>query len=210
MEPGLHGIGVERIVYEGTSFKSRWLPPWANENESKGEESKGSGQPDRTRSNRTRFYGTLLRSFKLKRMLLLSILAITRNFGRYFGLTADGAFYKYPFAHPEVTNSTITPSVDTVLFGPVLHANLYSKTSGFVRALLGGEHVGGTNQTPNISFAGGVGGGLDYQLKPRISLRASGDVILQSFSVTGNSAALGYSPHETRNGRATVGVVYHF
>jgi len=136
--------------------------------------------------------------------------SITRNFGRYFGLTADGAFYKYAFAHPVVTNSTITPSVDTVLFGPVLHASLYEKTSGFVRVLLGGEHVGGTSQTPNISFAGGVGGGLDYQLKPRISVRASGDVILQSFSVTGNSAALGYSPHETRNGRATVGVVYHF
>ncbi len=137
-------------------------------------------------------------------------LSVTRDFGRYFGITADGAFYKYAFAHPVVTNSTYTPSVETVLFGPELHASLYGKTSGFVRALLGGEHVGGTSQTPNISFAGGVGGGLDYKLRPRISLRASGDVILQSFSVTGNSHALGYSPHETRNGRVTVGVVYRF
>jgi hypothetical protein len=137
-------------------------------------------------------------------------LSVTRNFGRYFGLTADGAFYKYALAHPEVTNSTYSPSVDTVLFGPELHASLYSKTSGFFHALLGGEHVGGTSQTPNISFAGGVGGGLDYKLKPRISVRASGDVILQSFSVTGNSAALGYSPHETRDARATVGVAYRF
>ena len=137
-------------------------------------------------------------------------LAITRDFGKYFGVTADGAFYKYPFATPEVTNSTLTPSVDMVLFGPELHAELYSKVNGFVHLLLGGEHVGGTGQTPNISFAGGGGGGLEYKLTSRISARASGDVILQSFSVTGNSAQLGYSPHETRNARASIGAVYHF
>ena len=45
-------------------------------------------------------------------------LSYTRNFGKYFGVTGDGSFYKYPFAHPEVTNSTLTPSVDMVLFGP--------------------------------------------------------------------------------------------
>jgi len=154
---------------------------------------------------------TSLNQVNLSRSGLQGVdLAITRDFGKYFGPTADGAFYKYPFAHPEVTNSTITPSVDTVLFGPVLHANLYEKTDGFVHVLLGGEHVGGTSQTPNISFAGGVGGGLDYKLMSRISVRASGDLILQSFSVTGNSAAVGYSPHRTRNARATIGVVYHF
>ncbi|MGA9673010.1 MAG: hypothetical protein WBQ94_27670 [Terracidiphilus sp.] len=136
--------------------------------------------------------------------------AVSRDFGRYFALTADGSFYKYAFSSPEITNSTLKPSVDMVLFGPELHANLYSKTNGFFHGLLGGEHVGGTSQTPNISFAGGVGGGLEYQLSPRLSVRASGDVILQSFSVVGNSAALGYSPHETRSARATVGVAYHF
>jgi hypothetical protein len=136
--------------------------------------------------------------------------AFTRDWGKYFGLTAEGDFYKYPFTTPVVANSTITPSVDSVLFGPVLHAQLYSKTSAFVHVLLGGEHTGGTSQTPNISFAGGVGGGLDYKLTRRVSMRASGDVILQSFSVTGNSSQLGYSPHETRNPRASIGVVYHF
>jgi hypothetical protein len=137
-------------------------------------------------------------------------LSYTRNFGKYFGVTGDGSFYKYPFAHPEVTNSTLTPSVDMVLFGPELHANLYEKTNGFIHGLMGGEHVGGTSQTPNISFAGGVGGGLDYKLTSRISVRAAGDIILQSFSVTGNSAALGYSPNKSRNARATLGAVYHF
>jgi len=250
---------VERIVYEGTSSKSRRLAPREIENDSL-----GIDQPDRTL-----YPNTLLRSFKLKRTLLLSILAVipaalmplsassqilphpksaaegdeptykykvyagyaytslnqvnlsrsglqgvdlavTRDFGKYFGLTADGAFYNYALSSPEVTNSTLKPSVDMVLFGPELHANLYSKTSGFFHGLLGGEHVGGTSQTPNISFAGGVGGGLEYQLTSRFSMRASGDVILQSFSVVGNSPALGYSPHKTRNARATVGVAYHF
>lgn len=137
-------------------------------------------------------------------------LSYTRDFGKYFGLTGDGAFYKYAFASPEVTNSTLKPEVDMVLFGPELHAELYSRINGVVHVLLGGEHVGGTGQTPNISFAGGGGGGLEYKLTPRISARAMGDVILQSFSVTGNSSALGYSPHMTRNARAGIGIVYRF
>lgn len=137
-------------------------------------------------------------------------LSYTRDFRKYLGITADGAFYKYAFTSPEVTNTTLTPEVDMVLFGPELHAELYSRVDGFVHLLLGGEHVGGTGQTPNISFAGGGGGGLDYKLTSRISVRAAGDVILQSFTVTGNSAQLGYSPHETRNARAGIGVVYKF
>ena len=137
-------------------------------------------------------------------------LAITRDFGKFFGITADGAFYKYPYTTPVVENATYTPTVDTVLFGPELHAELYEHITGFLHGLLGGEHIGGTQQTPNISFAGGVGGGLDYKLTPRISVRASGDVILQSFTVTGNTTQLGYSPHETRNPRATIGVAYRF
>ncbi len=137
-------------------------------------------------------------------------LSITRDWGKYFGLTADGAFYSYATANPVVTSSTAKPTVDTVLFGPVFHANLYGRTSGFVHALIGGEHTGGESMTPNISFAGGAGGGLEYKLTPRLAIRASGDAIAASFSVTGNSAALGYSPHMTRDARATVGVVYRF
>jgi hypothetical protein len=137
-------------------------------------------------------------------------LAVTRDFGKYFGITADGAFYKYPYTSPVVANATYTPTVETVLFGPELHAELYEHVVGFFHGLIGGEHVGGTGQTPNISFAGGVGGGVDYKLTPRISVRASGDVILQSFTVTGNTPQLGYSAHETRNPRATIGVVYRF
>ena len=137
-------------------------------------------------------------------------LAITRDFGKYFGITADGAGYFTPYASPVVANTTLAPTVDMVLLGPEFHAQVWEKASGFVRVLLGSEHIGGTSQTPNISFAGGYGGGIEYTLTSRFGIRASGDDIEQSFSVTGNSAALGNSPHKTRNPRASIGVTYNF
>jgi hypothetical protein len=137
-------------------------------------------------------------------------LSVTRDWGKYFGVTADGAYYKWPFSTPVVENSPLTPSVSTILFGPVIHANLYGNFSGFFHGLLGGEHTGGENMTPHISFAGGLGGGMEYKLRSHLALRASGDYIGSSFSVSGNSAALGYSPHRTFNPHASFGVVYKF
>jgi hypothetical protein len=135
---------------------------------------------------------------------------VTRNFGRYFSVVAEGDYYKYPYTHPIIQNSTLKPSVESVFFGPELHATLIGKYGGFIHGLLGGEHTAGTSQTPNISFAGGFGGGMEYTLTQRLSVRASGDYIGASFSVTGNSAALGYSPHKTWNDRASIGVMYKF
>jgi hypothetical protein len=63
--------------------------------------------------------------------------------------------------------------------------------------------------TPNISFAGGAGGGLEYKLSPHFALRASGDDIASSFSVTGNTTGAN-SPNMRRNSRGTIGVVYKF
>jgi hypothetical protein len=137
-------------------------------------------------------------------------LSVTRDFGRYFGVTAEGDYLRFPLKSPVVINSTAKPSVDSVFFGPEIHAAIYGHFSGFAHALLGGEHTGGESQTPNISFAGGAGGGVDYNLTPRFSIRASGDYIGASFSLTGNSAQLGYSPHRTWDSRASIGVVYRF
>jgi len=137
-------------------------------------------------------------------------MSVTRNWGRYFGLTAEGDYYKFPFGSPEVVGSTAKPDVESVLLGPVLHANIYGRYSGFVHGLLGGEHTGGESQTPNISFAGGLGGGMEYTLTPRFSIRASGDIIGASFSLTGNSPQLANSPHRTWDSRASIGAVYHF
>jgi opacity protein-like surface antigen len=137
-------------------------------------------------------------------------LSVTRNFGRYFGVTAEGDYFRFPISTPEVLGSTATPSVESVLFGPVLHATIYGRVGGFFHGLLGGEHTAGENETPNVSFAGGVGGGLEYSLSPRLALRASGDYIGASFSLSGNSAELGNSSHKTFNSRGSIGAVYRF
>lgn len=136
--------------------------------------------------------------------------SVTRDWGKYFGVTAEGDFFKFPFSNPVVLGSNAKPSVESVLAGPVIHAALYGKFSGFAHVLLGGEHTAGESETPNISFAGGPGGGLEYSLSPRLSLRASGDLIGASFSLTGNTAELGNSPHRTWDSRASIGAVYRF
>jgi hypothetical protein len=133
-------------------------------------------------------------------------LSLTRDWGKYFGLTADGAYYSDPIS----SGNPGKPVVDLVLFGPVLHANITDHLSGFVRVLLGGEHSGGESQTPNISVAGGAGIGMEYKLSQRFALRASGDDIASSFSLIGNTPQLAYSPHMRRNSRAAFGLVYRF
>jgi hypothetical protein len=147
-------------------------------------------------------------------------LSLTRDWGKYFGLTADGAFYSTPISsgNPCPTKAPCTPTVDVVLFGPVLHANLSDRLSGFFHVLLGGEHTGGENAYPNLSFAGGAGIGMEYKLSQRFAVRVSGDDIASSFlapvypvgsgdACTTNS---GCSAHERRNSRAAFGVVYRF
>jgi len=108
--------------------------------------------------------------------------------------------------------------MDAVLLGPVVHAKLFGHYDGFLRVLLGGEHIGGVNAYPNLSFAGGVGGGMDYNLSSHFSLRASGDDIVSSFvapvypagSTSGCTQNSGCSPHEHRSSRASFGLVYKF
>ena len=132
--------------------------------------------------------------------------AVSRNWGRLFALTVDGAFYPTSLS----SGNPGKPSVSSVLAGPEIHAKLYDKLNVFGRALLGGEHTGGNGQTPSTSFAGGGGGGLEYVINNHWAIRASGDVIAASFSVTNNSSQLGYSAHTTRNARAGIGLAYRF
>ena len=64
--------------------------------------------------------------------------------------------------------------------------------------------------TPNISFAGGFGGGLVYNMSQHWALRASGDRVGASFSLSNNTQQLAYSPHLHWNARGEIGVVYRF
>ena len=131
---------------------------------------------------------------------------VARNWGRYFALVGDGAYFSTPVGSGNPGN----PSVDMILGGPELRAPLYGKVNGFIHGLLGGEHTGGEGMTPRISFAGGIGGGLEYVMSQRLLIRVGGDNILSSFSVRNNTPQLGYSPHMRGNARASIGISYRF
>jgi hypothetical protein len=64
--------------------------------------------------------------------------------------------------------------------------------------------------TPNISFAGGFGGGLSYDLNRRFAIRLTGDRVGASFSLPNNNPQLNYSTNRTWNARGTIGVAYRF
>jgi hypothetical protein len=157
------------------------------------------------------FAYTSLNNVTRSRYGLVGIKAgVTRDFGRYYGLTAEGSYYKYAlFASPNNGNPG-DPSLYTALAGPVIHAELYEKFSAFLHGLIGVEHSGGESQIPATSFAGGFGGGMEYKVNPRLSVRATGDDIGASFSPINNTPALGYSAHRSWNPQASLSVVYHF
>jgi hypothetical protein len=152
-------------------------------------------------------------------------LSLTRDFGRYFGLVGMVNYYKPPLQLGSSTTTTTTaggspvtvsngnpgdPSIYEVLAGPEIHASIYGPLSGFLHGGLGAEHTGGEEETPRVSFAGGFGGGLTYDLGPRFAIRASGDKIGASFSLRDNTTELGNSPHRTWNSSGTIGLVFRF
>lgn len=130
---------------------------------------------------------------------------LSRNWGRFFALTVDGGFYPTSYGSGNPGN----PSVSMVLAGPEVHGTLWENWSVYFRGLIGGEHTGGESMTPNISFAGGIGGGVQHDMGPHWAVRIGGDDIGSSFSLA-NNTNLGYSPHRRFNARADIGFAYRF
>lgn len=156
---------------------------------------------------------TSINQVNLSRYGLIGVdLSFTRDWGRYFGMSVMGNYYKPPVGSGNSTTvgNPGDPSVYEVLVGPELHAPLFGNFSGFFHGGLGIEHTGGENMHPDLSFAGGFGGGASYNISPRLAIRASGDRIGASFSVINNTPQLAYSPHRTWNSSGTVGVVFRF
>jgi hypothetical protein len=135
--------------------------------------------------------------------------SLARDWGKYFQLMASGDYYSVGTGRSNLQNPG-NPTVYTFLVGPALHADLFWKLSGQAFAQVGGEHTGGENMTPSISFAGGFGAGLDYNLKHNLAVRLTGDRIAASFSLPGATSENAYSTHRTWNARGSVGVVYRF
>ena len=129
-----------------------------------------------------------------------------RDFGHFWGLTGEGSYYSYAAGSGNPGN----PTVVYFLGGPEVHGPIFERWNLFGRVLIGGAHTGGTDQTPDISFAGGFGGGVEYKLAHRILLRVSGDNIASAFSLVGATDQNGYSPHTRWNPRGGISVAYRF
>jgi hypothetical protein len=132
--------------------------------------------------------------------------SVARYWGKHFAVVILGDRYKWATSKGNPGN----PSMLSLLAGPQLRMNIFGPVDGFFRGTIGAEHTGGENMTPDFSFAGGIGGGIDIAVNRRFAVRISGDRIGASFSVANNSPLLNYSPHRTFNTRASVGVVYRF
>jgi hypothetical protein len=130
----------------------------------------------------------------------------SRNFGRWFAVVGDGAFFPTSYS----SGNPGDPKVYMVLGGLEVHAPVFENWNLFARGLMGGEHTGGEDMTPDISFAGGPGVGIEHTIGRHWGFRASGDYIGAAFSVRGNSPEQGNSPHRRWNARAGIGIEYRF
>lgn len=131
-------------------------------------------------------------------------LSVTRDWGKYFGLTAQGGHYQWTVT----ASNPFAASVNMYLAGPEFHADLYDNVGIFLHGLIGAEHTGGVAIRPDESFAGGVGMGVSYKLGSRLGLRAWGDDIGSSFTLVPYQP--GFSPHRRFNAHAAIGVTYKF
>jgi len=137
---------------------------------------------------------------------------VTRDWGRYFGLMGAVDYYRPPIKSTPA-GSIGNPgdaSVYSILGGPEVHAQLYENLHGLFFLEMGAEHTGGEGMIPDTSFAGGFGGGMEYNVTDRIAVRAVGDRVGASFSLIDNTPQMANSTHRTWNARATFGVVYRF
>ena len=142
--------------------------------------------------------------------LLGGKVSLARDWGKYFQLVASVDQYTVGTGHANQP-SPGHPSVYSVMIGPGVHANLYGNLSGEVFAELGAEHTGGEQMSPDISFAGGFGGGLTYDLVHNFALRLAADRVGASFpEASNNNQGQAGSTHRTWDARATLGVVYRF
>jgi len=136
-------------------------------------------------------------------------IALTRDFGKYFMLTGSYDYLRVPLGSGGLKNPG-NPSIYSFLVSPGVHAEIYEKLGGRVWAEFGGEHTGGESMTPSVSFAGGFGVGMTYDLTRHWMVQVSGDRLQGSFSLTDNSAQLAYSTHRSWNTRASFGAAYRF
>jgi len=123
--------------------------------------------------------------------------ALTGNFTEHLGVTAD-------FSGAYKTVSGVSTKTLTYTFGPVVSGRKDAPFVPFAHALFGGVHtsgsLGGVSASVN-GFAMLIGGGVDFKMSDRLSIRA-GQFDWMSLRANGNT--------DNNNFRYSAGVVFHF
>ena len=131
--------------------------------------------------------------------------SIAYNANHWFGAVADFAGYH--------TNNILGTGVDgtlsTYLFGPRISYRHDSRITPFGQVLFGVAHIAGDNglafSTSNNSFAMAIGGGVDFKVSHRFSIRpVHVDYLMTHFNELGTGA------QNQNNLRVSTGVVFHF
>jgi opacity protein-like surface antigen len=111
-----------------------------------------------------------------------------------------------------ILGTKVDGTLSTYLFGPRVSYRHFGRLTPFGQVLFGVAHVGGdisgigtTMASVNNAFAMTVGGGVDYKLSQRFSVRpVQVDYLLTRFSEAGNGA------QSQNNLRVSTGIVFHF
>jgi opacity protein-like surface antigen len=131
--------------------------------------------------------------------------SIAYNANHWLSAVADFGGY----SSSNIRATSVGGTLSTYLFGPRISYRHFSRVTPFGQALFGVAHIGGDNgltySTSNNSFAMTLGGGVDFKLSHRFSIRAiQVDYLLTRFNEFGLGA-------QTQNNlRVSTGVVFHF
>ena len=111
------------------------------------------------------------------------------------------------------TNNILGTGIDgtlsTYLFGPRISYRRHSRLTPFGQVLFGVAHIGGDSglafSSSNNSFAMAIGGGVDFKVSHRLSVRPlQVDYLMTRFN------ELGLGAQSQNNLRVSTGVVFHF
>ena len=117
--------------------------------------------------------------------------SIAANFNQWFGLKADFSGHYTSIAGFAVRDHNF-------LFGPQISYRT-DKLTPFAHLLLGGSHLSGDFPS-DTSFAWALGGGVDWNVRPRVAVRLVQADLLQTR----------FGDDTQHNGRFSFGVVFKF
>jgi hypothetical protein len=111
--------------------------------------------------------------------------SVVRYFGRWFGAEAQ---VSTGFGNTGTTTSPPNATARTLFAGggPRLALRGYGRIEPWAHCVVGAEHLRALQALAgpgsNTALAGVGGGGVDYHLNPRISIRVEGDWLVSRFS----------------------------